>query len=85
VAEDQRRFEEAEDAYKKALKIYVAFDDRHRAAIVLRSIARLWAATSASSIPATVSAILKIEIEQARYLLGKAAEAGPASPPPDQS
>jgi hypothetical protein len=29
VAEEQRRFAEAEDAYKKALEIYVEFDDTH--------------------------------------------------------
>jgi tetratricopeptide (TPR) repeat protein len=32
VAQEQRRFEEAEAAYKKALEILLAFDDRHRAA-----------------------------------------------------
>jgi hypothetical protein len=32
VAEERRCFAEAEEAYKKALEIYVAFDDRHSAA-----------------------------------------------------
>jgi tetratricopeptide (TPR) repeat protein len=45
VAEEQRRFADAGDAYKKALESYVDFDDLRGAAIVLRSIARLWAVT----------------------------------------
>ena len=85
VAEEQRRFAEAEDVYKKALEIYVAFDDRHNAGIVLGSVARLWVATGAPSIPSALAAILQLEIEQVREMLENVREGPPAPPPPAQS
>jgi hypothetical protein len=85
VAKEQRRFAEAEDAYRKALEIYVAFEDSRRAGIALLNIAHLWAATGSPGIPSFVATILKVDIEQARELLRNAAEAAQTSPRPDPS
>jgi hypothetical protein len=65
-----------------ALEIFVAFTDAERAAIALRSIARLWAATGAPSIPSAVATILKIEIEQVKEMLKKFNEGASPSPTP---
>jgi tetratricopeptide (TPR) repeat protein len=41
VAQQQRRFEEAEAAYKKALEIKLDFDDRHSAASTYHQLGRV--------------------------------------------
>jgi len=71
VAQEQRRFAEAEAAYKQALEIFVTFRDEHRMGIVLRSLARLWRASSSANIPALVAAVLKISPTEAEERLNK--------------
>ncbi len=77
VAEDLRRLAEAGDSYKKALDIYVEFNDEDSVRIVLRSLARLYRATGAMSIPDAIATIFKIEAEQAAELLKQLGEADP--------
>jgi hypothetical protein len=77
VAQAQRRFTEAEDAYKKALGIFVEFDDAPSARVALHSLARLWRATGGASISSAVATILKVETGQATELLEQLGEADP--------
>jgi len=84
VAQERRRFAEAQDAYNKALEIYVEFNDEHSVSIMLRSIAGLWRATGAASIPGAVATILKVETGQATELLEQLDEET-GEPPPSQS
>lgn len=56
-----------------------------RTARRLQSIAKLWAATSAPTIPAAVAAIFEIDVAMARETLRKAAEVPLTARPLDQS
>jgi len=72
VAQEQRRWAEAEGYYKEALAIFVEYNERYNLSIVVRSMARLWLEDGLASVPGAVAPILGATVEQAEELLRRA-------------
>jgi len=72
VAEEQRRWAEAEQYYRNALEVFRDFEDGHNAGITIGSIARLWRASGEATIPAMVADALGVSRAEAEQLLRKA-------------
>ena len=58
VAQQQQQFRQARDYFPRALETFVAYKDSYTAGTVLRSLARLWQASSDANLPAAVASIM---------------------------
>jgi hypothetical protein len=67
MAQEQRQ--QARDYFLASLKIYVDYEDTYSSDIVLRSLARVWQASSDQEVPAAISSILGATVEESETLL----------------
>jgi tetratricopeptide (TPR) repeat protein len=78
VAEEQQQWEQARKFFLQALEIYVAYKDTHKDSMALRSLARLWHATSDAETPAAIASIIGSTPAEAEALLRDMLENWPA-------
>ncbi len=57
MAEEQRQWVQAREYFLQALEIFVEYKDTYSGGVVLRSLARLWKASSDASLPAAVATV----------------------------
>ena len=69
VAQEQRQWQQAREYFLQALEIFVEYKDTYRGDVVLRSLARLWKASSDARLPAAVATMLGASVEETEKLL----------------
>jgi len=69
VAQEQRQWGQARDYFLKSLTSTAEFDDKHRLALTLRSLGRLWQASSDTDLPHAIASILQTTPEDVEKLL----------------
>jgi tetratricopeptide (TPR) repeat protein len=70
VAQEQRKWQEAEKLLIQSLSIFQEYDDNHSSSIALGTLARLWQATSHdASILQRVASVLEVSQEEVEKLL----------------
>ena len=74
VAQEQRQFQQAQNYFLIALKTYVDSDDTYTSNIVLRSLARLWKASSEKDLPTAIASILGTTAQKTEALLREMVE-----------
>jgi hypothetical protein len=69
VAQEQRQWRQARDYFLKSLAITAEFDDKHRLALTLLSLGRLWRARRDTDLPHAIASILQTTPEGVETLL----------------
>ncbi len=69
VAQEQRQFQQAQNYFLIALKTYMDSNDRYSGGIVLRSLARLWRASSDKDLLDAIASVLGVSVEETEALL----------------
>jgi len=69
VAQKQGQWQQARSYFLQALEMFVAYKDKYNRDIALRSLARLWQASSDKDLPAAVAPIVGVSVEETEALL----------------
>ena len=64
VAEELREYEQAQKHYQQALEIFIEFQDQHNAAIVMRSLARIYKTSQDDSLLTGVAQCSNSTVEE---------------------
>ena len=74
MAQEQRQWPQARSYFLQALETFVEYKDKYSRDIALRSLARLWQASSEKDLPAAVAPMLGATVEETEALLHKMLE-----------